>query len=305
MAGGDTLIGGAICAALRVRGEWTSVNEGEGEPELTDADQVDDFFAQRRPQVVIHAAGSHAGIGGNRRIPADLMLDNLLCGAHVVAAAQRHGVERLLYLASSCVYPRLCPQPMRPEHVMTGPLEPTNDAYGTARLAILKLCQAFRDQYGARFAVGIPATPFGPGDDLSPDGSHVMAALLRRFHEARRDGRSEVVIWGSGRPRREFIYAPDLADACLFALDHHDGREPVNLGTGEDLTIAELAEAIRRITGFEGEIRFDADRPDGMPLKLMDSGPLRGLGWRPATPFDEALEVTSRWVRSRVDRGGE
>ncbi len=238
------------------------------------------------------AAGKSGGILPNQRYPADLMLDNLLVECNVIRVACQHRVKKLLYLASSCCYPRHCPQPMRVESLLTGSLEPTNEAYAVAKIAGIKLCQAYRQQYGANFIIGIPANAFGPGDDFSPEDSHVIAALIRKMHEAKRKDAPTVDIWGTGTPRREFIFADDLADACLFVMQEYDGTEPINLGGGTDLSIGELAQLTKEVVGYEGELHFDTSRPDGMPLKVLDSSPLMAMGWKPETSFEKALSAT-------------
>jgi GDP-L-fucose synthase len=292
VAGGETLIGAAILRVLRQQG-YENVLGGPGEQvDLTSAAEVESFFARHRPEYVFHAGGRSGGIAANTKWPAELAYDNLLGSVHVIHAAHTCRVRRLLYLASSCSYPRLCPQPMREESLLVGPLEPTNEAYAVAKLAGLKLCQAYRQQYGDDFFAGIPANAFGPGRDFSPEDSHVIAALIRRFHEAKLGGAASVCIWGTGRPRREFIYVDDLADACCFVMEHYREAAPINLGGGTDLSIAALAEKIRDIVGYSGKLEFDASRPDGMPLKALDSSKLLGLGWRPTLDFDEGLRRT-------------
>jgi GDP-L-fucose synthase len=295
VAGGPTLIGAALRQRLRAAGFNRLVGEPPDEPDLTCARQVEDFFAGQRPEYVFLAAGKSGGIRANQAYPAELMRDNLLVAAHVIHQAQRHGTTKLLYLASSCSYPRLAPQPLRVEALLTGPLEPTNEAYALAKLAGLKLCQAYRSQFGVNFITGIPANAFGPHDDFSPEDSHVIPGLIRKLHEARRCGQAEFPIWGTGQARREFIYAPDLADACLLVMGHYDDPEPINLGGGQDLSIAELAHAVAEVVGYRGQLRFDATRPDGMPRKGLDSGKLHSLGWRPATAFRTALAETYDW----------
>lgn len=292
VAGGETLIGAALLRALRHAGCENLCGGPGADVNLLDAAAVASFFEQRRPEYVFHAGGRSGGIGSNTKSPAELAYDNLLATVHVVHAAHAHGVKRLLYLGSSCSYPRLCPQPMREADLMTGPLEPTNEAYAMAKLAGMKLCQAYRQQYGDEYLVGIPANAYGPGDDFSNADSHVIAALIRRFHEARQRGDSAVTIWGTGRPRREFIYVDDVADACLFVMRHYQGQEPINLGCGHDLSIGELAEKVRNVVGFAGRLEFDASRPDGMPLKALDSSKLRQLGWQPTVDFDTGLRRT-------------
>lgn len=295
VAGGDTLIGTALREELRAGGYTNLVGEPPGEPDLACSWQVEDFFAAERPEYVFFAAGPSGGIRANQSYPAQLMRDNLLMAVHVIHAAHQNGVAKLLYLASSCSYPRLAPQPMCVSSLMTGPLEPTNEAYALAKLGGLVLCQAYRRQYGAPFISAIPANAFGPHDDFRAEDSHVIPGLVRRFHEARLQRQAEVRIWGSGRPRREFLYARDLADACIFVMRNYDSEEPINLGGGPDLSIAETANAIADVVGYRGRLSFDTSRPDGMPLKSLDSQPLQKLGWVPATPFRTALAETYDW----------
>jgi len=295
VAGRETLIGAAVLRELERQGYANIVGRPGEEPELTDATDVDAFFANVSPDYVFLVAGKSGGIEANQKYPAELMLDNLLVECHVIHSAFRHGVRKLLYLASSCSYPKHCPQPMRVESLLTGPLEPTNEAYAVAKIAGIKLCQAYRQQYGAVFIAGIPANVFGPGDDFSSEDSHVIAALFRRMHEAKTVGASSVEIWGSGTPRREFIFADDLADACLFIMRSYDEAEPINIGIGTDLSVGELAVLIKEVVGYSGELRYDTSRPDGMPSKILDSSKLDAMGWRPTMPFRVALLATYDW----------
>lgn len=270
------------------------------EPDFTDAAAVDRYFAQRRPDYVFIAAGKSGGIGANQRLPAVLIQDNLLVACHLVYSAFRHGTKKLLYLASSCCYPKHCPQPMRVESLLTGPLEPSNDAYAVAKIAGIHLCQAYRRQYGLNCVSAIPANAFGPGDDFSLEDSHVIAALIRKIHEAKAQHLRSVEVWGTGSPRREFIYADDLADACIVTMRNYDREEPINLGTGSDISIKELAALIKEIAAYSGELRFNADKPDGTPVKRLDSSRLEGLGWKPKTDFRMALEETYRWFAKEI-----
>ena len=295
VAGGQTLIGAAILRGLERQRYISIIGRPREEPILTDAAQVDAFFAQTAPDYVLLAAGKSGGIRANQKSPAEFIRHNLLVECHVIHSAYRYGVKKLLYLASSCSYPKHCPQPMRIESLLTGPLEPTNEAYAVAKIAGIKLCQAYRQQYGANFISGIPANVFGPGDDFSLENSHVIAALIRKMHEAKILGSECVEIWGTGTPRREFIFADDLADACLFIMRAYNGPEPINIGSGVDLSIGELAALIKQIVGYPGSLYFDASRPDGMPLKVLDSSQLRALGWRPRTPLRSALSATYDW----------
>jgi GDP-L-fucose synthase len=292
VAGGATLIGAALLRQLRRLGFHNLCGLPDTEPDLTQRESVEAFFARHRPEFVVHAAGHSGGIGRNQRCPADLILHNLLVTAQVIDAAHRHGVKKLLYLGSSCSYPRLSPQPMRVEHLMSGPLEPTSECYAMAKIAGLRMCQAYRRQHGSHFVAAIPANAFGPGDDYDPENAHVIGALIRRMHEAKEQCLAAVTIWGTGTPRRDFIYADDLADACLAVLEQYDDEEPINLGSGSDISIAELAGLIRDVVGFQGRLEFDSSRPDGMPRKVLDGSQLAALGWRPKTPLREALVAT-------------
>jgi GDP-L-fucose synthase len=300
VAGGDTLVGAALRERLRAVGHTRLLGQPPDEPDLTDAAEVEAFFAAAKPEYVFLTAGPSGGIRANQAYPAQLMRDNLLMAAHVIHAAHCHGVVKLLYLASSCSYPRLASQPMRVESLLTGPLEPTNEAYALAKLAGLKMCQAYRQQYDAPFVTAIPANAFGPYEDFSAEDSHVIPGLIRKFHEAKQHDRAEVRVWGSGRARREFIYSRDLADACLFVMNHYDDAEPINLGGGADLSIAETARAVAEVVGYRGRISFDASRPDGMLLKSLDSEPLKKLGWLPATAFRTALAETYAWFLRHI-----
>lgn len=304
VAGGQTLIGAAILRELERQGYMNIVGRPGEEPELTDASKVDAFFAQTVPDYVFLVAGKSGGIGANQKYPAELMLDNLLVECHVIHSAYRYGVKKLLYLASSCSYPKLCPQPMRVESLLTGPLEPTNEAYAVAKIAGIKLCQAYRQQYGANFIVGIPANVFGLGDDFSLEDSHVIPALIRKMHDAKLSGAKFVEIWGTGSPKREFIFADDLADACVFIMNEYDGREPINIGSGLAFSISELAELNKEIVSYPGELRFDTSKPDGMPLKVLDSSKLSEIGWRPKTSFPSALSATYDWFLQVEGRKG-
>jgi GDP-L-fucose synthase len=295
VAGGNTLLGASLRDRLLARGYGALIDFPRGEPDLTCATQVDDLFAETQPEYVFVAAGKSGGIHANQAHPATLMRDNLLVASHVIDAAHRHGATKLLYLASSCSYPRLAPQPMRIDALLTGPLEPTNEAYALAKLAGLKLCQAYRFEHGANFIAGIPANAFGPYDDFSPEDSHVIPGLIRKLNDARLRGQAEFSIWGTGQARREFIYASDLADACIFVMKSYDAPEPLNLGGGSDLSIADVAREIATVVGYRGRLRFDTTRPDGMPLKGLDSGPLRKMGWRPTTRLRAALVETYEW----------
>ena len=293
VAGGETIVGRAIRARLGVLG-FTGVI-GTAEPDLRDRADVRAFFERARPEYVFVTAGRTAGIAGNQRVPAELMLDNLLVAAHVIPAAWDHGAAKLLYLTSSCTYPRLAGQPLQIASLWSGPLEPTSTPYAVSKLAGMTLGDAYRRQHGARFITGISADVYGPGDDFSAEDSHVVAALIRRLHDARLSGAPRVTIWGTGTPRREFIHADDLADACLFAMHHYEDPVPLNLGTGASTSIAELATLVAKVVGYTGVLEYDTTKPDGMPFKGLDSSALHDLGWRPRITLEEGLRLTYEW----------
>lgn len=304
VAGCRTFIGAALLRELEVQGYKILPGVSEKEPDLTDPGAVEAFFSRTSPEYVFLVAGKSGGIKANQKYPAELMHDNLLAESHIIHSAHSHRVSKLLYLASSCVYPRLCPQPMPVEALMTGPLEPTNEAYAMAKIAGLVLCQAYRQQYGVNFVSAIPANAFGPGDDFSAEDSHVIAALMRRMHQAKTLEKKSVEIWGSGSPRREFIFVDDLASACIFTMRHYDGGAPINLGVGSDSSIKELAELIREVVNYSGELQFERSQPDGMPAKLLDSSRLKAMGWTPQTSIRTALAATYRWFLENEQRKG-
>ncbi len=295
VAGGDTLLGAALIHRLQEAGFEDLVGVPPFEPDLTLADHVEDFFQTARPEYVFAAGGPTGGIEENRRHPADLMIDNLLVATNVIPAAFRHGARKLLYLASSCCYPVQAPQPFATSSLCSGPLEATSESYALAKLIGLKLCQAYRQQYQAMFITAIPANLFGPGDDFHPDSGHVIPALINRLHKAKVRGERSVSLWGTGTPRRDFLFAPDAADACVHLMQHYDDPLPINIGSGGEASIAEIAQLIAEVVGYPGRVHFDTTRPDGMPRKLLDSAPLAGLGWQPRVSLRAALEATYAW----------
>ncbi len=295
VAGGRTHIGSALVDQLAQHGYTNLVGTGGAEPELTDAVQVESFFATTRPEYVFVVGGKTAGIKGNQMYPAELIYDNLMTGTHVIHNAYRHGAEKLLYLASSCSYPKLCPQPMKPESLLTGPPEPTNEAHALARLAGIAMCRAYRQQYGVNFVTSVRADPFGPGDHFDLENSHVIPALMRKTHDAKLTGADTVEVWGTGSPRREFILTRDLADGCIFVMRKYNGDETINIGSGTDTSIRELAATLQDVVGFSGKLYFDTTRPDGMPVKILDSSVLTEVGWRPKTTLRDALSETYDW----------
>lgn len=295
VAGGTTLLGRALVDCLRATGYRNVIGGPDVEPNLAREREVQAFFRKTRPAYVIVAGGKSGGIRANLRRPAILMRHNLLAMAHILQAAHRHGVRKLLYLASSCCYPRNAPQPLQTDSLFNGPLEPTNEAYATAKLAGLVMCRAYRQQYGAPFITAIPSNAFGPHDDFHTPNAHVIPSLIGRMHRAKEQGADTVIVWGTGKPRREVAYSRTLARACLFVLDHYDDPAPINLGCGTDLSIAEIAEAVANTVGFRGQIRFDPTKPDGMPFKALDSSALRALGWRYEMNFRNELAETYQW----------
>jgi GDP-L-fucose synthase len=298
VAGHRGLVGSAILRRLADAGFTRVLGATREQLDLRDQAAVNYWFKANKPEYVFLVAGTVGGILANSTRPAEFIYDNLMIHATVVEASRLHGVKRLLYLGSSCVYPRECPQPILERYLLSGPLEPTNEPYAMAKISGIRLCQAYRRQYGADFISAMPTHLYGPGDNFDPTGSHVVPALMRKFHEARTSGASSAVVWGSGRPMREFLHVDDLADACLFLMEHYDGDEHINVGTGEDLSIRELAEAIRDIVAPGVEITFDASKPDGTPRKLLDVTRLHDLGWRHQVPLDEGLKSTYEWFRS-------
>ncbi|MGB7948688.1 MAG: GDP-L-fucose synthase [Candidatus Binatia bacterium] len=295
VAGSETLIGRALVQRLGAAGYANVIATTSEEPDLTNGVRVDAYFAALRPLYVFLAAGQSGGIGANQTHPADLMVNNLLVQCQVIRSAQRHGTRKLLYFASSCCYPRSCLQPMQVESLMTGPLEPTNDAYAMAKIAGIKLCQAFQNQYGADMVSVIPSNVFGPGDDFDPEDAHVIAALMNKMHRAKLLKKDAIEVWGSGSPRREFIFVDDVADAAIFLMQNYSSPAPINIGNGSNVSIREIAEMIRGVVGYRGELRFDREKPDGMPLKALDSSELLSMGWRPKVSLQEGLEKTFRW----------
>jgi GDP-L-fucose synthase len=252
------------------------------------------WITKHKPQAIVLAAAKVGGIVANNTLRGEFLYDNLAIATNIIHAAHVHGVEKLLFLGSTCIYPRLAPQPMREDALLTGALEPTNEPYAIAKIAGVKMCEAYRAQYGSDFISVMPTNLYGPGDNYHPEHSHVVAALIRRFHEAKVTGASEVVVWGTGTPRREFLYVDDAADACVFALTRYSDSGILNIGTGEDIAIAEFARVVASVVGYDGRIAFDATRPDGTPRKLVDVGRLSALGWRATTPLSDGLALAYR-----------
>jgi GDP-L-fucose synthase len=300
VAGGRTLIGSAILRQLDRLNYTKLVGRPAEEPNPASFSDVGSFFQRHEPEYVFLVAGKSGGISANQRYPAELMLDNLLVECAVIHNAYLHNVRKLVYSASSCSYPRMAPQPMREECLMTGLLEPTNEAYAMAKLAGIGLCKAYRKQYGANFISVVPANAFGPDDDFSLEESHVIPALIRRMHEAKIQGIDSVEIWGTGSAKREFVLSDDLAEGCIFVMQEYDGLEPINIGGGSDVSIKELAQIIKDVVGFAGELRFDSTKPDGMPYKALDPSRLGSMGWSARTPLKTAIAATYDWFLANV-----
>jgi GDP-L-fucose synthase len=302
VAGHSGLVGSAITRRLQAGGFTNLLTAEREELDLRDQSAVNRWFAANRPEYVFLVAGTVGGILANSTRPAEFIYDNMMIHATVVDAAYRVGVTKLLYLGSSCIYPRECPQPMKEEYLLTGPLEPTNEPYAIAKIAGIKLCQSYRRQYGCDFISAMPTNLYGPNDNFDLTSSHVLPALIRKFHDARTEGRSEVVIWGTGAAKREFLHVDDLADACLFIMEHYDGDVHINVGTGKDLSIRELAEMVRGIVYPQSKLTFDTTKPDGTPRKLLDVSRLHALGWTHRIPLRDGIESTYKWFLANHER---
>lgn len=289
VAGHRGLAGAALCRALTRAGFARQITRGHAELDLCDQLAVRSFFAEQKPDVVVLAAAKVGGIHANATYPAEFIYQNLQIQNNVIDSAYRNGCKKLLFLGSSCIYPKLCPQPIKEEYLLTGPLEPTNDAYALAKIAGVRMCQAYRKQYGFDAVSAMPTNLYGPGDNYHQENSHAIPALIRRFHEAKRAGAERATIWGTGTALREFLHVDDMAEACVFLLENYSDFEHVNVGSQTECTIMELARLIARVTGFKGEIVTDATKPDGTPRKLMDSGKLFAMGWRPRVVLEDGL----------------
>ncbi len=295
VAGHRGLVGSAIVRKLRAEGEDNLLLPARESLDLTSQAQVERFFELERPDQVYLAAAKVGGIHANNTYPAEFIRDNLVIQANVIHAAWRHGVKKLCFLGSSCIYPKLAPQPMTEDALLTGPLEPTNEWYAVAKIAGIKLCQAYRRQYGFDAISLMPTNLYGPGDNFDLQNSHVLPALIRRFHDAKQRGDAAVTIWGTGSPRREFLHVDDLADAAVFLMRSYSGEEIVNVGVGEDLSILDLARLVAGVVGFQGEILTDPDKPDGTPRKLLDVSRINGMGWRERIGLEAGLRSTYQW----------
>lgn len=298
VAGHRGLVGSALVRKLKSEGFLNVVTRTHEELDLTRQSEVENFFAKEKPAYVILAAAKVGGIYANDTYPADFIMQNLQIECNVIDAAYKNGVEKLLFLGSSCIYPRECPQPIKEEYLLSGYLEKTNEAYALAKIAGLKMCAFYNQQYGTDYISVMPCNLYGVNDNFSPENSHVIPALMRKFHEAKENKEPAVTVWGSGKPLREFLNVDDLADACLFLMDHYKGNEFFNVGYGKEITILELAEMMKRVTGFQGEIILDSSKPDGTPRKLTDISRLKEMGWKPKICLEEGLKQTYEWYKA-------
>lgn len=295
VAGHRGLVGSAILRRLQRDGYTNLLYRTSAELDLRDKGAVDRFFAEEKPEFVFLAAAKVGGIVANNEFPADFIRDNLMIQTNVIDASYRNNVTKLLFLGSTCIYPKLAPQPLKEEYLLTGPLEPTNDAYALAKISGIKMCQSYNKQYGTTYISAMPTNLYGENDNFDLQSSHVLPALIRKFHEAKEKNKASVEIWGTGTPKREFLYSDDLADACLFLMQHYNDDEIINIGVGEDVTIRELAETIREVVGFEGELMFDTSKPDGTPRKLVDTSKINGLGWSADVGLQDGVHRAYNW----------
>ena len=298
VAGHRGLVGSALVRKLQAEGFTNILTRTHKELDLTRQADVEAFFEQEKPAYVILAAAKVGGIYANDTYPADFIMKNLQIECNVIDAAYKNGVEKLLFLGSSCIYPRECPQPIKEEYLLSGYLEKTNEAYALAKIAGLKMCAFYNQQYGTDYISVMPCNLYGINDNFSPENSHVLPALMRKFHEAKLNNEKTVTVWGSGTPLREFLNVDDLADACLYLMDHYKGNEFFNVGYGEEVTILELAEMVKKVTGYQGEIVLDPSKPDGTPRKLTDISRLKAMGWQPKITLEEGLKQTYEWYQT-------
>ena len=298
VAGSNGMVGSAIVRALKADGYTNLLTRSSKELDLRDQKAVMDFFKAERPDYVFLAAAKVGGILANNTYRGEFLHDNLAIQLNVIEAARQYKVKKLMFLGSSCIYPKLAPQPLKEEYLLTGLLEPTNEPYAIAKIAGIKMCEAYRDQYGCNFISVMPTNLYGPNDNFDLKNSHVLPALIRKFYTAAQEGRDHVEIWGTGSPKREFLHVDDLAQACLYLMKSYDGRDFLNVGIGEDISIKELSEMVARIVGFGGELRFDATKPDGTPRKLMDVGRLHSLGWKAKISLEEGISSVVQDIKS-------
>ena len=302
VAGSNGMVGSAIVRSLKRNGFTSIIEKSSKELDLKDQKAVQHFFKNEQPEYVFLAAAKVGGIHANNIYPATFIYDNLMIQSNVIHAAYENQVKKLLFLGSSCIYPKMAPQPLKEDYLLTGSLEPTNEAYAIAKIAGLKMCQFYQQQYGCNFISAMPTNLYGENDNFHLENSHVLPALLRKFIEAKQHNQSEVSIWGSGAPMREFLYVDDLAEACLFLMENYNEKETINIGTGEDITIKQLAETIQKMVGFEGNLVFDTSKPDGTPRKLLDVSKINNLGWKHKINLEEGITKTINWLQANEFR---
>ena len=301
VAGHRGLVGSAILRKLEKDGYENLIVRTSKELDLRDKQQVDSFFETEKPEFVFLAAAKVGGIVANNEFPADFIRDNLMIQTNVIDASYRNQVDKLLFLGSTCIYPKLAPQPLKEEYLLTGPLEPTNDAYALAKIAGIKMCQSYNKQYETNYISAMPTNLYGENDNFDLQSSHVMPALIRKFHEAKLSNQSSVEVWGTGTPKREFLYSDDLADACVYLMNHYNEDEIINIGVGEDVSIKELAETVQRVVGFEGELKFDTTKPDGTPRKLVDTTKINQLGWKADVKLEDGISLAYEWFLNNTE----
>lgn len=299
VAGHNGLVGSNIVKVLRKQGYENLVVRSRKEVNLTDAEQVQDFFATEKPEYVFLAAAKVGGIMANSTYPVEFLRENLQIQTNIIDSAYRSGAKKLLFLGSSCIYPKMCEQPIKESYLLTGPLEPTNEWYAIAKIAGIKMCQAYTKQYGFNCISLMPTNLYGPGDNFDLESSHVLPALMRKFHDAKMQNQSKVTVWGTGNPRREFLYVEEMADASVYLMKNYNSPEIINVGTGKDVKISELASTVRDIVGFKGDIVYDSTKPDGTPRKLLDTGRINGLGWTAKVGLDEGIRQTYQWFTEK------
>lgn len=297
VAGHRGLVGSAIVRGLEAKGFTNILGRTHSELDLTNAIEVEEFFKKEKPEYVFLAAAKVGGILANSKYPADFIFENLQIQNNVIGMAKKYEVKKLMFLGSSCIYPKMCPQPIKEEYLLSGYLEETNEAYALAKISGLKMCQFFNKQYGTNYISVMPTNLYGPYDNFSGENSHVMPALIRRFHEAKENNDPEVVVWGSGTPLREFLYSEDMADACIYLMETYEGNDFFNIGTGKEITIRGLAEMIKEVVGYEGKLVFDAGKPDGTPRKLLDVSKIEGTGWKYTVELRNGIEESYRWFK--------
>ncbi|MDD2688635.1 MAG: GDP-L-fucose synthase [Candidatus Omnitrophica bacterium] len=295
IAGHTGMVGKAVCQLLRERGYRNLLLKSEAELDLREQDKTEKLFQEQRPDYVLLFAAKVGGIKANINYPADFLYDNIMIEANIIQRSYKYKVKKLLYLGSSCIYPRNCPQPMKEECLLSGELEPTNEGYALAKIVGLKLCQYYNQQFATNFICLIPCNLYGINDNFDLDSSHVIPALIRKFHEGKINQKPDVTVWGSGKARREFLFVDDLADACLYFMDCYNGKEVINVGPGEDIPMSELVFLIKDIVGYRGRVVFDSTQPEGMPRKLLDVGRLKRLGWKPKTKLEDGIKITYEW----------